>query len=292
MKNSINHTGFTFGCSHCGKYYKTRVNLNKHQILCETLTRAKKSKRNNNNNENEEFLEPLPSQKQMYKIILDLALKCNHLEEKMEEMQKWVDKKKKKINVIDWLNNQYPTLNITFEQFKDSIIILKEETELILHHPFLHVFTEILNRIFNQDQDQYQSQMKDQDQYQNQNQMKDQIEKANPLFAFTQKSNTIYIYCGINNADEYSWKECSKEQIAELFKDIHFKLVKSFIEWKMTNQEKINASDSLSELYNKANIKIMDINFKEDAIFQKAKSILYNKIKMDMKALIEYEFEF
>ena len=95
IQNSINYTGFTFGCSYCGKHYKTRINLNKHQILCETLTRAKKSK-TSNNNDKEDFLEPTPSSKQMYKIILDLALKCNHLEEKLEEMQKWVDKKKKK----------------------------------------------------------------------------------------------------------------------------------------------------------------------------------------------------
>lgn len=45
--------------------------------------------------------EPLPSQRKMCQMLLDLGQKYNRLEEKMEEMNKWVLRKS---NVLEWLN--------------------------------------------------------------------------------------------------------------------------------------------------------------------------------------------
>jgi hypothetical protein len=36
----------------------------------------------------------------------------------------------------------------------------------------------------------------------------------------------------------------------------------------------------------------MNIDFKQEAIFIKIRNIMYTKMKTDMKALVEYEFEF
>ena len=41
----------------------------------------------------------------LYQIILELGNKFNKLEEKVDELNKWVVKTKKKINIIEWLNN-------------------------------------------------------------------------------------------------------------------------------------------------------------------------------------------
>ena len=86
-------------CTHCGKSYKLKTNLNKHFTLCELLH---KSKRKSYLVIEEE--EDIPSQKNMYKMLLEMAQKYNALEEKVTEMNKWVIKKKKQINVIEWLN--------------------------------------------------------------------------------------------------------------------------------------------------------------------------------------------
>ena len=259
--NQIQQAGF--GCTHCGKHYKTRTNLNKHLILCEIVSKAKKSEIKKTSIKNEDIteIEPIPSQNQMYKIILDLAIKCNHLEEKVEQMQKWVNKKKKKINGIEWLIKQYPKPSQTFEEMKDSIVILKEETEHMLQHPFLEVLKEIIDRIFQVHHDMH----------------------ILPFFAFTDKPNTLYIYHGKTQAQE--WRESTKEEILGFLKAIHFKMASSFIEWKKENREKIMSSDGLSDLYNKANIKIMGVNMKDDTTFQRAKSLIYQKIKTEMKTV-------
>jgi len=118
-------------CEYCGKEYKRRINLDKHFILCEIIYKAKKKDRRIDK-ETEETNEEMPTQKQMYKMILELALKYNKLEEKMELMSKWVDKTKKKINVLDWLNsssNLKPEL--IFDDLADSISILESDLDLI-----------------------------------------------------------------------------------------------------------------------------------------------------------------
>ena len=66
-------------CIYCGKSYKTRLNLDKHLILCETIHRSKNIKGNSNQHVDEIEEKELPSQRQMYNIILQLTLKCNKL---------------------------------------------------------------------------------------------------------------------------------------------------------------------------------------------------------------------
>jgi len=256
-------------CEYCGKYYKLRINLDKHFVLCEIIHKAK-NKDKNKNKETDEINEELPSQKQMYKMILELALKYNKLEEKVELMGKWVDKTKKKINVLDWLNsssNLKPEL--IFDNLADSINILYSDLNLLFNTNFYDMLNEIfLRNIY------------------------DKNEQEISLFAFIQKTNTIYVYTKHQQLSEVSWIELSREKLIYFLNKVHFKVVKSLIEWNKQNQEKINNSDQMSEMYNKANVKLMGIDFKHEPTLSKIKSSIYNKMKKDMKALIEYEFEF
>ena len=256
-------------CEYCGKEYKRKINFDKHFILCEIVYKAKKKDRRIDK-ENEEINEEMPTQKQMYKMILELALKYNKLEEKMELMNKWVDKTKKKINVLDWLNtssNLKP--EIIFDNLADSISILESDLDLLFNGNFDNILNEIFTRNFYQ---------------------KDESEIS--LFAFIQKTNTIYVYSKDTSSLQAVWIELSREKLIYFLNKVHFKIVKTLSEWKKNNSEKINNSDKLEEIYNKAKIKLMGIDFKHDSTLNKIKLSIYNKMKKDMKALIEYEFEF
>ena len=258
MQTQNQPTSSYFGCSLCGKKYKTNTNLNKHKILCDTLTRAKKK------NLTEDFVETeqIPTQKQMYKIILDLSLKCNYLEEKVENMQKWVDRRKKKLNVIDWLQNQPVKPEKAFEEWYKQTFILKEEIEILMQNSFIQVFTEIIKRIFT---------------------CYKEVLLPVPIYASVDKPNILYIYKNKTHvqvqAENMKWIEASKEDLLDFFKQIHYQMVKAFLEDKKKKEDKINESDSLADLYNKANIKLMSINWKEGETCNKFRTILYNKIK-------------
>lgn len=254
-------------CLHCGKGYKTRVNLEKHLILCELVHKSKKITINE-----EEELE-IPSQKKIFQMLLELGQKYNKLEEKVDEINKWVVKKKKKINVIEWLNiNLVPEL--VFENLSDKIVITDSDMDFLLENSFLDTMNEIFIRtIYNIS------------------------ETENPIFAFSQKTNIFYIYDKntINNKIDDTppvWIELPRDKLIRFLNKIQMKISKSFSEWKRKKMEKIRENDSFSILCDNAVIKIMSIEFKQDATLNKMKSMMYNKMKTDMKALIEYEFEF
>lgn len=260
------HNQNALGCVYCGKLYKTRVRLDNHMIFCEIKTNAKQRKKNANDDDEDDFV--LPTQKQMYKILVDLTVKYNKLEEKMENMSKWVDKKKKKINVMDWLNvNVKP--EYTFDFMPQHITVTTEDFEYMLSNGH---FLDVLNEIFCRN-------------------VYDKLDSGMPMFAFTQKNNLIYIY-EKNEDGVYFWQELTREKLIYFLNIIHFKFVRVMNEWKRINQDKIYDSEHFAEKYNKAHIKVMSVDFKHETTLNRIRSTMYNKIKTDFKALIEYEFEF
>jgi hypothetical protein len=260
--STLNSSGIS--CIHCGKCYKTRIRLDKHSILCQINSAAKLRYKYTGIDEDEDLV--LPSQKEMYKILLDLTLKCNKMEEKLEVMSKWVDKKKKKINVVEWLNsNVHP--DITFDLLVDSIKVSTAEIDFfITNKHFLDCLNEIFNKYFYN-------------------------KSCSPLFAFTQKVNHIYVY-EKNAEGVISWNELTRDKCIYFLNIIHYKFIRAMYDWKKLNQDKINTCDRFIVKYGEANIKLMDVNFKNENTLGRIRASLYNNIKTDLKALIEYEFEF
>ena len=267
--NNDNKIKSTISCIYCDKSYKTRGNLDKHLVLCETIH---KSIRNRQNPLNEDDDMELPTQKQMYKIILDLAAKYNKLEEKMEQMTKWVDKKKKKINVLEWLQvNMKP--EIAFSDLIDQIIITDTDIETVLAGNFIEMLNEILtHELFE----------------------KSFSNDACPIFCFLQKANSIYIYDYDKSSEDTEpvWKEIARDKIVYLINKIHIKITRKLTEWRRQLESENKYSNAQTELYNKTVMKLMSIDSKQDTTINKIKGLLYGRMKIDMKTLIEYEFEF
>ena len=254
-------------CEFCSKKYKLRTNFNKHHILCEVIYRANRSK--SVSKETEEVNLELPSPKLMYQMFLELAFKYNKLEEKVELMNKFVNKTKKKINVLEWLNNNSdfkPTL--VFENLSNSIHILETDIQFLFNNNFYDLLNLILTRHI------YDHAF------------------CSPLFSFIQKPNTIYIYSDFKSDLNCQWIELSREKLIYFLNIIHHQIFKKFLDWRNTYQNKINANDELLDTYNKSNIKLMSIDFKHEPTLNKIKTSIYNNLKKDMKALIEFEFEF
>ena len=70
------------------------------------------------------------------------------------------------------------------------------------------------------------------------------------------------------------------------------KLLKAFGEYKKTNVDKIREDESFSLLCDKTSVKMMNVDFRQESILGKIKGNMYSRMKTDMKALVEYEFEF
>jgi hypothetical protein len=190
------------------------------------------------------------------------------LEEKMDEVNKFVVKKKKKINVLEWLNsNVIPSL--VFENLIDKIKIIDSDIDFLLENNFLDTINAVLSRVLYLERE-------------------DDLENnLIPLFAFVQKTNIFYAF-----VEGGVWMELSKDKLCLFLMRVQMKISKAFHEWKKERATQIRDDESFAILCDKTLIKIMSNEFKQDSTFGKMRAVMYNKMKTDMKAMVEYEFEF
>ena len=254
LPNRIKHE---MCCVNCGKSYLKESSFNKHIRLCNLLQYSRKK--------SQIIIEeddPMPSQRNMFGMLIELGEKYLKLEEKFEELNKWVVKKKKKINVLEWLNvNIKPNTN--FDSIIDRIIINEQDIMNLLDHTFNDVLKEIFSRsIYNFN------------------------ENESPIFGFVQNKNVFYIYDKDN-----IWIK-STEKIIKFLEKLHMKIFEKFYQWKMTKMNDIKVDDKLSIRCDKTIIKITSFDFTNKTILSKVINNIFSKIQIDIKALVEYEFEF
>lgn len=254
-----------FGCRYCGKDFVKKTNLDKHIVLCELLTTCKTQATQSTSTASaaaEDDVE-VPSQRKMYLMLLELAKKVNGLDEKVDELKTWVVKKRKKINVLDWLS-QHATPSHGFDQLNEKIDVNGDDVQHLLKNPFLDTLHTIFTRTL------YCA----------------TSETNYPLCAFVQKQHHLYAF-----DKDTGWSELSRDGLIKFLNRIHAKLYRLFLEWKREHADEMENDDSLALLCDKATCKLMDVDFRQDATLSKIKSVMYTRMKMDLKTIVEYDFE-
>ena len=243
-------------CVNCGKGYKTRNGLDRHLVLCEIVHKIKSGAK-----VAEEVEVEIPSPKIMYQMILQLAEKYQRLEEKTSEMNKWVVKKKKKMDVVVWLNESVKP-DYEFDKVADRVVIEEADVEFMLDNTLHETIYRVLFRVF----------------------VADDVVVV-PVFAFNQKQGVLYMY------EKEKWTELPADRLSRLLNICQRKISKAMLDWKKKHKDEINASDAFATRYDKAVLRLMSIEFRENGQTNKAKNALYNRLKTDAKTVIEYEFE-
>ena len=291
-------------CRNCGKVYKRRTALDKHLLLCELVLRSdnkiksKSNKRHSKNGnsasttvyEDDEADTYIPSNKDLYQVVFELVKKYELLEKKVENINKYVIKEKKKINILEWLNNHHIPNNTADSMMEEigsdeNISNVSNVSHLIIgdNKPKLSdiVCTILSNKLSCIDSNDG---------------------NLMPIVSFSQNPNTIYIFNEVKNNTsssqsssqslEKKWLELSKEKLSTYLVSIHMYIVKQMSKWKQDNKTRLENDSNLRDAYDKAFVKVMGFNSKSELYYSKAKTIMHGKVKKDIKAFIEYEFEF
>jgi hypothetical protein len=233
-------------CVICGKSYKTRTRLEKHLLLCELLKRSK------NSSAIEEDETDIPSQRKMYSILLELGYKYNKMEQKVEQLNKLLIKQKSKINVIDWLtNNIIP--NVSIQHFHEHVFIIETDVEFLFNNSFYATLNGIFMRI---------------------------TENNWPLCGFIQKNNVLYSY------DDNRWQELNEDILYKFLNKIQMKISIKMLEWKKINNQNIKSNDTLATNYDKALVKLMEVDFSKETVINKIKNMIFLLVKKS------YDLEF
>lgn len=173
--------------------------------------------------------------------------------------------------MIEWLNENVKP-NSFFEILQDKIIIIDDDIQILLNNSFYDMINELFSRtIFNTNTND--------------------SENSYPICAFSEKLHTIYIYDKQvqNDKQIIEWQECTREKLIRFLNIIHIKISKYFYNWK---KNKENPDDKFDILCDKTLIKLMNVDLKQESIFNKLKNLIYNKMKTDLKMIIELELEF
>ena len=262
--NKIKHSAMC--CIYCGKSYKTRINLEKHLILCEITHKSKRvntssqSKGNAYEDHEDDLTQQDVSSKKLYQIVMQLSLKCNRLESKLADLSKYANKNIQKIDVIDYLNNSTKSTNsstttnlLLFENITEIITVEQSDIEFLFHNSFIETVNLILSRSI----------------------YKDNEDIAIPIAAFKEKKNTIYVYSKSQSQNQNPcWSIVTRENFIRFLNIIQFKISKALSEWRKKNAQLLNDSDGQCILYDKTFSKLMEPDFKVEKTFVK----FYNNI--------------
>jgi hypothetical protein len=270
-KNKIKQSALC--CIYCGNHYKKKISLDKHLILCE-ITHSKTVKKRETNddeykdNDVDDLYDNI-STKNLCKIVMQLAMKCNRLENKVADLSKYVTKKIQKIDILDYLNNMTKTTNqpiLLFDNIITTVIVEDSDIEFLFYNSFMETMNLILSKnIYKQLEN----------------------ELSLPVRAYTQKNYIIYVYTNQSNQTNPTWTIVTKDKFVRFLNNIQLKISKALSEWRKKNIEMLNESDSKSILYDKTFSKIMDPDFKLEKTYIKFYNNIYNKLKIPIPVSAE-----
>lgn len=252
-----------YTCKHCYKEYKRKSSFDRHILVCELIKRKKLT----NDNDDD-----IPSNKKLYEIILELAKKNDELEQKVNKLtskiEKWIDVKKKKINILEWLNhNIMPTA--TYEELTSKMLssIDRRQLEKIFEYGHIKGYSKILYSLFENNGESY------------------------PVKAFEQNNNCLYIFDLNIETNKNEWFILSNEKFNKFINNVSKLIMKEYIAWKDENKHRLMNDDFAVEC-NTNLLKVLGGQMSIQEVNQQLKLNLYKHLKTNIKNIIEFDFAF
>ena len=254
-------------CNICNKQYINKNSLDKHKILCDYTIKSKRERKIDL-----EEVEDIPSHYQLAKIVQELILNKIKMEEKMKKMEEKIanltNSKKRKLNIVLWLNtNIVPAIGF-LEWVNTSLIVKPKHFEILMENTIFYT----IHQIFEEN-------------------LLENTDFIYPITCFSQKNGIFYI-CEKQFDGSLEWKKLILDDMILILNTIKKNLIKELTKWKLKNQHKFDDDNKLSILFNKSVIKLMNIKFSQTNNLSRIKNGLYNYLKKDLKSVIEFDFEF
>ena len=244
-------------CGTCGKSFTRKKFYENHIIVCE---QAHKSKYKIDCDKEER--ESMPSQMELYRMLLDLTGKYEKLDSEVQVLRKYVERTKKKINILEWLDINCEKSGL-YESWKNTLKVSEEQ----LRNTFKLGYVDGVYLFLQQ------------------NLPLTSIEK-HPIKCFDQKRGLFF--CKTKDG----WIMMDESDITKLIRVVNNKLMESFGIWRRQNKEQIDSDDRFHDKYVDYMRIVLGGNTSKEQSYKKLKSKLYNYLKCDLKNIIQYEFIF
>jgi hypothetical protein len=256
-------TEYGYQCCFCKREYKEKFNYDRHKVCCEFLCKSRREQLNEIDR-----IEKIPTPKEMYMLIQELALRNEKLE---KEIAKLKHVQKQKINILEWLNSTNSTK--PKDIFMDWVLqVVYPEIKNILDTVYESNLSIGLTKLFD-------------------NTFKIYDLKTIPICAFENKPNVFYIYT--KNIDKFEWKILSNDEFNRILSKISHRFIVEFKNnWFIPNESKIENDEKYKDMYIDYYQRILGGNerISEETRYQKTRHFVYTKIKQNIKSITEYDF--
>ena len=173
-------------------------------------------------------------------------------------MERVVNKDIKKINILEWLNNNSKLDTSLDDWLNNELTVTMDDLECI----FASDFTRGLHRILDNNID----------------------EKTAPFKAFSHKSSQLYIY------NKSIWKKATKCDMKNIFFKIQVKILKISCEWEKTlGRSKIFGDNNLEYLQNNKKIIVTGDKNKERC-YKNIQKMIIELTKVNLNDMARFKF--
>ena len=270
----------TYSCSYCKKNYVRKSAFNNHKLNCQFIRICNNVKTIKDQNEfevidqnNELSIKFDGSINDMYKLLINMNNKFEKLQTDYNEIKKYVNITKNKIDIIEYLNKNYNSNNLDFIQFLNSIEITNTHLQIVFENDYIDgIFKIIVDYI---------------------DQIKDTINL--PIKAFDNKEGIIYIYLNNDNIHYfgkeklYNWNVLNEELIKLVLKYFNTKLLPLFQKWKLLNENKFDP-DNFTMIYVKNMKTVLGTNYQKKNKNIMLQNKLYKYLKVNLKNIVTHDF--
>ena len=257
-------------CEYCSKRYVRKKCYQHHILICKL---SKKDSKEYIRNVEDNTMQKIPTQKELYQIIIDLNNKYERLESEYHQLKQFVNNKRRQIDIVEWLN-QNSQLEMSFRDVFLNIKLDKTDLLKVFELDYVKGICDIVVSFTETIKERFQS-------------------GEVPLRAFVQKDNVLYIYdlcdSDLDGDCGYKWQVLSSELLSTFVRCIDHQLMRLFREWHTETERGMN-EDRFSELYIKNLKTITGGNFRDFEKNTKIRNNIYRSIRQNLKSIIVYDF--
>ena len=245
-----------YNCPVCHKgFAKLGRAFQQHRACCELLAQSRRESPESGAREEEDRL---PSRLVLWQTMKVLLQKYEALESEFHECRAWIKRQKKKLSIIDWLN-EHCRPSVDYAQWLQDIQIGQTELQWIFQHNFIPGMFYIL-----------------------QHNLPLEKESDFPIRAFNQKKHVLFVF------ENNTWRMLDYNGTKKLVASLNKKLCIQFKVWGDAHPH-IRENTGSDEW----DINVQKINGgkeKYEVVVRKISKKLYEYLKFNLKSQIHYEF--
>lgn len=273
-------------CRYCHTDWKHKREYEKHLACCSYFYHL----RRNPKPEMDDYGCPLPTQKELFRFVQELSLKCERLEKEVSRLKNTVGIRQKKI-IIECLNQPGHSPEYTFSEWWRRLSLQlpivpsqRDGEDMDAHWSLINnVF---LFRVFKQDLVEGMKCV-----IQRFVEMETATGKSIPVRCFLQKPGIFYVYYGENEKSRTSiWKLMTNEDFETMIDYISQLFVREFLQWQKENIDAFDEDERRCEEQMTYMMRVNSMRPSKEKGMAEIRRWLFSKLEENAKSTLETEF--